>query len=190
MLLLQKLAGIDLLRDFFDEIDEDVEDTGPREWFCGLHRYDTKKSIVNIFVNGGAISCFRSKTCQHTFHMAFYAGDCGLIKLLTVKSKPACLPAHECGLHFCKFILEKELGSDNIAVTTIAKEELCGLAGDYTILLPYCKDGHDFLQQYTVVHCDWHVLRCNSSAQPKGFPAPDKNVFHTELIESLTNMVS
>ena len=189
MLLLQKLAGIELLRDLFDELDEDVAATAPHDWFKGLHRYESQECIIRSFVQGTTpLSCFRSKTCQDTFHVAYYGGDHSLIKLITMKCRRTIMTVQESGLHFCKFVLAKEEGNKHTAVMVVTKEELSGLIGDYALLLPYSKKDEEFQNQFTVCYSDWHVLRCRCMGPTKGFPQPDKDVFVPELIESLTNL--
>ena len=43
MRLLQKLAGLELLVEVLDELDEDVQTSGTRDWFDGFHRYTSQK---------------------------------------------------------------------------------------------------------------------------------------------------
>ena len=75
MLLLQKLAGLELLVEVLDELDEDVQTSGTRDWFDGIHRYTSKKAIVENFVKGTPISCFRSNSWDDTFYVACYRSD-------------------------------------------------------------------------------------------------------------------
>ena len=44
MRLLQKLGGLELLVEVLDELDEDVQTSGTRDWFDGFHRYKSKNS--------------------------------------------------------------------------------------------------------------------------------------------------
>ena len=84
--------------------------------------------------------------------------------------------------------MAKEEGNERAAVTVVTKEELSGLIGDYALLFPYLKKTEDFKNQYTMCYWDWHVLRCHSTGQTKGFPQPDKDVFLPEVMQSLKNL--
>ena len=88
-------------------------------------------------------------------------------------------------LHVCA---EKEVGTSTEATVVVSKENLSDLIGDYALLLPYSKEGQVFQKQYTVCYWDWQTLCCDSPKPPKGFPRPDKDVFLSEMIESLSKM--
>jgi hypothetical protein len=188
MRLLQKLAGLELLAEVLDELDEDVQTSGTRDWFDGIHRYTSKKAIVENFVKGTPISCFRSKSCDDTFYVACYGSHYTLTSLVELKSRASSMTAQECGHHFCKFVLAKEAGTNTVATMVVSKKNLSDLVGDYALLLPYSKKGQVFNTQYTVCYWDWHALCCDSPEPPKGFPQPDKDVFASEMIESLSKM--
>ena len=81
--------------------------------------------------------------------MVFYGVDWALVNLLNFKLRLTYLTVQESGLHFYKFVLAQDPRSDMVTVTTITKEEMCGLIGNYTRILPYYKKGHDFQTQYT-----------------------------------------
>lgn len=186
MLLLQKLAGIDMLQDVYDVLDDDVEIADDRDWFKGLHRYESREDIMALFVEGRPISCFRSKSCEHTFHVAFFGQSFRNISYVTLKSRTSEMYKQESGLHFCEFRFVKEVDSDQAAVVTIEKEKLTDLVGQNALMLPYRRRNHDFWSQFTVCYSDWQVLRCNNNGtSSKGFPAPDKGVFTPELIANL-----
>lgn len=188
MRLLQKLAGLELLKEVMDELDEDVQTRGTRDWFDGIHRYASKKAIVENFVKGTPISCFRSKNCHDTFYVAYYGSDYTLMSLVKLISRASSMPAQECGHHFCKFVLAKEGGTNTAATMVVSKENMSDLVGNYALMLPYSKKGQVFGSQYTVCYWDWHTLCCDSPEPPKGFPRPDKDVFACEMIESLSKM--
>ena len=188
MRLLQKLAGLELLVEVLDERDEEVQAGGTRDWFDGIHRYKSKKAIVENFVTGTPISCFRSKQCNDTFYVACYGEDYTLISLVELKSRTSARTAQECGHHFCMFVLTKEVGTSTAATVVVSKDNLSDLIGDYALLLPYSKKGQVFEKQYTVCYWDWQTLCCDSPKPPEGFPRPDKDVFSSEMIESLSKM--
>lgn len=188
MRLLQKLAGLELLTEVLDELDEDVQTSGTRDWFDGFHRYTSKKVIIDNFVKGTPISCFRSKRCDDTFFVAYYGSDYTMTSLVELKSRTSTMTAQECGHHFCKFVLTKEAGTNIVATMDVSKENLSDLVGDYALLLPYSKKRQVFETQYTVCYWHWHNLCCDSPEPPKGFPRPDKDVFASEMIESLSKM--
>ena len=96
--------------------------------------------------------------------------------------------AHECGCHFCKFVLIKEAGTNTAATVVVSKKNLSDIVGDYSLLHLYSKKGQVFDAQYTVCYWDWHALCCDLPEPSKGFPQPNKNVFASEMTESLSNM--
>ncbi len=103
--LIPELVGRLAVHTSLDELDEDVQTSGTRDWFDGLHRYTFKKAIVEIFVKGTPISGFSSKSCNDTCYVAYYRSDYTLISLVELKSRASSITAQECGRHFCKFVL-------------------------------------------------------------------------------------
>ena len=108
-----------------------------------------------------------------------------MISLVELKSRASSVTAQECGHHCCKFVLAKKARTNTAATVVISRENLSDLAGDHTLLLPSSKKGQVFNTQYTVFYWDWHALCCDSPEQTKSFPRPDKDVFASEMIESL-----
>ena len=143
---------MELLVEVLDELDEDVQTSGTRDWFDGLHRYTSKKAIVENVVKGTPSSCFRSKSCNNTFYVAYYGLDYTLMSLVELKSRTSARKLQECGHHFCKCVLTKEVGTNTAATVVVSKENLSDLVGDYALLLPYCKKGQVFEKQYTVCY--------------------------------------
>ena len=187
MLLVQKLAGMNLLRDIFDELDDDVHKIKKREWFRGIHRYSSKNDIVKDFMVGTPISCFASKTDKDTFHVAYFGQVWSVVNLLTFKQRITTMPAQESGMHFCKFVLEKKEESNSAYIRHVQKDELGELVGDPALLLPYKKEGCTFKNQYTATYSDWHVSRSDPT-EHKGLPEADMDVFTDDLLESLNSM--
>ena len=153
-----------------DELDEDLQTSGTRDWFDGIHRYTSEKAIVENFVKGTPISCFRSKSCNDTFYVEYYGSDYTLMSLVELKSRASSMTAQECGHHFCKFVLAKEAGTNTAATVVVSKEIMSDLVGDYALLLLYSKKGQVFEKQYTVCYWDWHTLCCDSPKTARGFP--------------------
>ncbi len=181
MLLLQKLSGIELLGSAC--LDKNLP---PREWFKGIHRYQSMDEILKRFVSGKPIACAASKDCKETFHICYFADDCDLISYISAKSQTSNLHARETGVHFCKFMLVKELMGDSVAVTTKLKKDFMEEIGDFALMMPYMKEKQLFQKQYTLIFFDWDVLQLNSTASSvKGYPAPCPGVFSNDFMKIL-----
>lgn len=173
MRLLQKLTGIDFLKQAFDDQSEG------RAWYNGAHRYSTLEEVVERFVHGKPISCFLGKE-EGVFHVCIFNESWTSLKYVTLEAILSCLATRMCGVHFCAFQFWKNLSSNNVLVSTIDKTALDDIVESYALMLPFKKDDMSFESQFTLIYDDWDVLLCQDGHCKKGPPIPDEFVFDDE----------
>lgn len=178
MRLLQKLTGIEFLAMGY------ASDSDKRNWFKGYHVFRNLKDVEDRIATGQAISCFST---QEGLHIAFHQGeapDSNVISYVTVVYDNTDFHIQETGVHFCRFVLKGKSDSGTVPVSTKTKGEVQSSIINYSLMLPFKKKGHPFLQQFTLVYDDWEVLRCKDGQKTKGPAAIDNRVFAD--VESLT----
>ena len=77
---------------------------------------------------------------------------------MTFEYKTTTLYKQETGVQFCEFRSMKDDSNDLIIDHVSHHSELASIIETYALLLPYKKDNHEFLKQYTLVYWDWDVL--------------------------------
>ena len=105
---------------------------------------------------------------------------------MTFEYKTTTLYKQETGVQFCEFRSMKDDNNDLIIDHMSHCSELADIIETYALLLPYKKDNHEFLKQYTLVYWDWDVLVCNTtSGETKGIPLHQKALFSREYIQHI-----
>lgn len=179
MRLAQKLTGLEWVRDAFP-----VKNTAHRDWFKGVHQYESMQSVLDRFTVGKPISCGASKANQNRFFIAFCCGDWDQLSYLTVTPQTHKMFTQETGVHYCEFMVEKGLDR-KIAVRTIPKSKFYDMVDCYALMLPYKLNNMTFQRQFTLIYWDHDVLRCDNVPSYKGLPCANECVFSQGHIEDL-----
>ena len=187
MRLVQKLTGIDFLRMRLYPANK------ARDWFSAVDRYDKFDTVHSRFYAGKPISVFRwPHDNDTTFHALFYIGNYGEICYITMTAEPGQNVTQIMGLHFCQFSMMRKVGSSEFKgyhVNRIAKADI-DKANVFGLMLPYKRQQFVFQQQYTVVYCDWDVLRCNDGGgTSKGFPSLHGDLYSYEYLNQYLDLL-
>jgi hypothetical protein len=181
MRLLHKLAGIEWLRDAFDDDEQE-----PRDWFKGYFQYEKLEKITDRVAQGLPISCAASKDNKNHFYVAFCSGTQDSLNYVTLISNPTSQFVEVMGVQFCKFKLAHEDQTSTDLVKTVKKSDFKNLVSDYALMLPYIKKGEVFRENFTLVYHDWDVLECSDvTPSRKGHPVPTAGVFTEEYKDHL-----
>ena len=178
MRLLHKLVGLEWLGLAFSGSSAD------RDWFKGYHIYKSQSDVLNRYLSGRPLSCFIKEVGSSRVHVGYRDGITTYgLDYMTFEYKTTTLYKQETGVQFCEFRAVKDDNHDLIIDHVSHRNDLAGVIDTYAVLLPYKKDNHEFLKQYTLVYWDWDVLVCNaSSGETKGIPLHQKTLFSREYI--------